>query len=175
MSASLVAFMLFLVQHFPPPPPPLQVFDLESAVVDIDQSGGLVTPGVVISNRDFRRAVRSNICFNGYCNFFDIWSAVQSGAINTLTRNNWNELIRYTRINNLDSTRTDVCEAAKADNQIFNGRNKCRNFYLPIPKSLSYILVLSFLILLFSKSMFQKFKGYKYFMRRYFILHSPRF
>ena len=144
MSASLIAFMLILVQHFPPPPPPLQVFELQSAYVQQNFDGSNAN-NQFINNQTFRRAVRNNppgSSFNGYNGFASIWPAVQDGRIDKLTRKNWKALIDYTRSTNDDATRTLVCEAAKAKGKEFNGR-RCKDFYLLLSQSLNYLLFLS--------------------------------
>ena len=148
MSASLIAFMLILVQHFPPPPPPLQVFELQSAYVQQNFDGSNAN-NQFINNQTFRRAVRNNppgSSFNGYNGFASIWPAVQDGRIDQLRRANWRVLIDFTRSTGDDENRTLVCEAAKAEGQEFNGA-RCRDFYLPLTQNLFYLLVLSYVFI----------------------------
>ena len=148
MSGVLITLVVFLLQFFPFPPPPPSGFETQSAYVqeNFDGSDG---NNEFVSNDDFRSAVLNNppgSSFYGYKGFASIWAAVQDGRIDNLTRNNWKALIDYTRSTNDDITRTLVCEAAKADGREFNGR-RCRDFYLSLPKSLSFALVLGFLII----------------------------
>ena len=149
MSGVLITLVVFLLQIFPFPPPPPSGFEIQSAYVqeNFDGSDG---NNEFVNNSDFRSAVLNDppgSSFNGYNGFASIWAAVQDGRIDNLTRKNWKALIDYTRNTSDDATRTLVCEAAKAEGQEFNG-NRCKNFYLSIPKGLSFMLVLGFLFIL---------------------------
>ena len=151
MSSVLLTLVVLLLQYFPFPPPPPSGFEIHSAYVqeNFDGSDG---NNEFVSNHDFKKAVQNNpsgSSFNGYNGFASIWDAVQDGRIDNLTRNNWKALIDYTRNTSDDATRTLVCETAKADGQEFNG-NRCKNFYLSLLQNLSDLLILSFLIIVFS-------------------------
>ncbi len=149
MSSVFFAFVVLILQHSPFPPPPPNGFDIQNAYVQ-ENFDGTPENNTFVPDYIFRRAVRNipvGSTFNGYNGFPAIWAAVQDGRIDQLSRSNWRVLIDATRASGDNATRTLVCEAAKAEGELFTGF-RCRDYYLSLPKHLFCLLVLSFISIL---------------------------
>ncbi len=160
-SALVTLLVVLLLQHFPFLPPPPSGFEIHSAYVQ-ENFYGVNVNNAYVNNNNFRGAVENNpqgSSFYGYNGFLSIWAAVQDGRITSLNRSNWKCLVDYTINNSLDATRTLVCEAAKVEGHEFNG-DRCENFYLPLSRTIYYMLLLSFLFVV-SLNQYNRFRAGK--------------